>query len=59
MLLFGIGLGATTGVLIDALFRVQNEGIYPALMLLFGGGSLVMYYVLSNNIDNLKKEDGE
>jgi hypothetical protein len=47
MILVAIGIAALIGMYIHENFYV-GEGIYPALMALFGGVGLIAFYVLAN-----------
>lgn len=44
MLFFGIGLGLISAFLLNQFPGRDQEALYPAMMFLFGGGSLVLSY---------------
>jgi hypothetical protein len=47
MIFVGVGIAALIGMYLHAYYLVE-EGIYPALMCLFGGVGLIAFYLLAS-----------
>ena len=54
MLLIGVGIGILLGNILETVTLLEERVSYPSMILLFGGISLISYYVLAGKIQ--KKE---
>jgi len=51
MLMMGIGAGMLLSFLFEKIFNMKGEILHPAFMLIFGGGSLVISYIVVNQLE--------
>lgn len=55
MLFFGIGLGILAAFIIHRMLGGDQSALYPGLMFLFGGGSLVLSYFVELRFNREEK----
>ncbi|MCP9767220.1 hypothetical protein EGI22_04810 [Lacihabitans sp. LS3-19] len=56
LLLMGIGLGVLMSLLINTYTALTNDALYPALIFLFAGASLLLGFYVSNRIDKAQSK---
>jgi len=59
MLAIGVSLGIITGILLRESFDRMNDGIVLAAILLFGGISLIVNFLIERKMDEDAKKDAE
>ena len=57
LLFFGIGAGMLTGGLIEAIFGLENPFGVFAMMFIFGGVALILYYIVDAKIHITQREE--